>query len=73
MSLQLLMEALFAFTDDLALAFILIFADSSIICLLDRYLSPRSAKTKNGQSTYACGEKKLRKKKAAAKQMGVDA
>ena len=57
MSLQLLTEALFALTNDIALAFILIFAASSLIHLLGRYLSPRSAKTENGQSTYACGEK----------------
>ena len=50
-------EALFAFTGDLALAFILVFAASSLIYLLGHYLSPRSAKTENGQSTYACGEK----------------
>ena len=50
-------EALFAFITDLALAFILVFTASSLIYLLGRYLSPRSAKTENGQSTYACGEK----------------
>ena len=57
MSLQLLTEALFAFTIDLVIAFILVFAASSLIYLLGRYLSPKSAKTENGQSTYACGEK----------------
>jgi NADH:ubiquinone oxidoreductase subunit 3 (subunit A) len=50
-------EALFAFTSDLALAFILVFAASSLIYLLGRYLSPKSAKTENGRSTYACGER----------------
>jgi NADH:ubiquinone oxidoreductase subunit 3 (subunit A) len=50
-------EALFAFTSDLALAFILVFAASSLIYLLGRHLSPKSAKTENGQSAYACGEK----------------
>jgi NADH:ubiquinone oxidoreductase subunit 3 (subunit A) len=57
MPLQLLTEALFALANDVALAFILIFVASSLIYLLGRYLSPRSAKTENGQSTYACGEK----------------
>jgi NADH:ubiquinone oxidoreductase subunit 3 (subunit A) len=57
MSLQLLTEALFALTSDLASAFILIFATTSLIYVLGRYLSPRSSKTEGGQSTYACGEK----------------
>jgi NADH:ubiquinone oxidoreductase subunit 3 (subunit A) len=57
MSLQLLAEALFVLTSDSASAFILIFAATSLIYLLGRYLSPKSAKTENGQSTYACGEK----------------
>lgn len=51
------MEGLFAFASDLALSFILVFAASFLIYLLGRYLSPRSPKTGNGQSTYACGEK----------------
>jgi NADH:ubiquinone oxidoreductase subunit 3 (subunit A) len=51
------MEGFFAFASDLALAFVLVFAASSLIYLLGHYLSPRSAKTENGQSTYACGEK----------------
>ncbi|MGB8779156.1 MAG: NADH-quinone oxidoreductase subunit A [Candidatus Bathyarchaeia archaeon] len=38
-------------------AFILVFAASCLIYLLGRYLSPKSAKTEGGQSTYACGEK----------------
>ena len=53
----MLTEALFAFAIDLVIAFILVFAASSLIYLLGRYLSPTSAKTENGQSTYACGEK----------------
>jgi NADH:ubiquinone oxidoreductase subunit 3 (subunit A) len=52
-----LTEGLFAFASDLALAFVLVFAASLLIYLLGRYLSPRSPKTRNGQSTYACGEK----------------
>jgi len=51
------MEALFTFTIDLILAFFLVFGASSLIYLLGRYLSPRSSKTEDGQSTYACGEK----------------
>lgn len=50
-------EALLAFAIDLVIAFILVFAASSLIYLVGRYLSPKSAKTENGQSTYACGEK----------------
>jgi NADH:ubiquinone oxidoreductase subunit 3 (subunit A) len=50
-------EALFAFGSDFAIAFILVFVASCLVYLLGRYLSPKSAKTENGQSTYACGEK----------------
>jgi len=52
----LLKEILFTF-DEFAIAFVLIFAASSLIYLFGRYLSPKSAKTENGQSAYACGEK----------------
>jgi NADH:ubiquinone oxidoreductase subunit 3 (subunit A) len=52
-----LTERLFAFGSDFAVAFILVFAASCLIYLFGRYLSPKSAKTENGQSTYACGEK----------------
>ncbi len=50
-------EVLLAFAIDLVVAFILVFAASCLIYLLGRYLSPKSAKTEGGQSTYACGEK----------------
>lgn len=49
-------EVLFTF-DEFAIAFVLIFAASSLIYLFGRYLSPKSVKTENGQSAYACGEK----------------
>lgn len=38
-------------------ALILIFAASSLIYLFGRWLSPKSIRSENGQSTYACGEK----------------
>jgi NADH:ubiquinone oxidoreductase subunit 3 (subunit A) len=56
-SLQLLTEVLLVFASDLAIAFVLVFVASSSIYLLGRYMSPKSAKTENGQSAYACGEK----------------
>ena len=52
----MLKEVLFTF-DEFAIAFVLIFAASSLIYLFGRYLSPKPAKTENGQSAYACGEK----------------
>lgn len=52
----MLKEVLFTF-DEFAIAFVLIFAASSLIYLFGRYLSPKSAKTENGQPAYACGEK----------------
>lgn len=42
---------------EFAIAFILIFAASSIIYILGRWLSPKPIRSENAQSTYACGEK----------------
>jgi len=52
----LLTEALFTL-GEFAIAFILIFAASSLIYLFGRWLSPKSIQSENGQATYACGEK----------------
>jgi len=51
-----LTEALFTL-GEFAIAFILIFAASSLIYLFGRGLSPKSIQSENGQATYACGEK----------------
>jgi NADH:ubiquinone oxidoreductase subunit 3 (subunit A) len=38
---------------------VLVFAASSLIYILGRYLSPKPTKSANEQSTYACGEKPI--------------
>jgi NADH:ubiquinone oxidoreductase subunit 3 (subunit A) len=53
---KLPLEVLFTF-DEFITAFILIFAASSFIYILGRYLSPKPSQGENEQSTYACGEK----------------
>jgi NADH:ubiquinone oxidoreductase subunit 3 (subunit A) len=50
------MEGVSTFVEPIV-AFILIFAASSLIYLLGRHLSPKPVETENGHSTYACGEK----------------
>ena len=42
---------------EFAIAFILIFATTSLIYIFSRLLSPKPIQNENGQSTYACGEK----------------
>ena len=42
---------------ELAAAFVLIFAASSLIYIFGRWLSPKPIQSENGRSTYACGEK----------------
>ena len=44
---------------DVVLAFTLVFAVSCLIYLVGRILSPRSDRTVNAQSSYACGEKSV--------------
>jgi NADH:ubiquinone oxidoreductase subunit 3 (subunit A) len=51
-----LTEVVFTLSE-FAIAFILIFAASSLIYLFGRWLSPKSKHGENEQSTYACGEK----------------
>ncbi len=43
--------------DEFVTAFILIFAASSLIYTVGRWLSPKTIQSENGRSTYACGEK----------------
>jgi len=52
----LLTEAVFTL-GEFAIAFVLIFAASSLIYLFGRWLSPKPVQSENGRSTYACGEK----------------
>jgi len=45
--------------DALVIAFVLIFAVTSLIYVIGRLLSPRSKKNANQSATYACGEKPI--------------